>query len=102
MSRNTRPRKRGEHSADEALKGKNRELQKYIRQLENRVRELEKLMGMKSTLPALEDKTVVKPEPKKIVCDSCGKGEMVPSPISKPGGTLMFLVCELCKERKRV
>lgn len=96
-------RGRGGESTEESLRGKNRELQKKIRQLEQKVKWLEKQLGLKSTIPE-EKVEEIKREPKKIICDYCGKGEMKPLKVSKLDGELWFLVCEIetCKHKKRI
>lgn len=103
MTRHRQPRPRGNDSNEETLRGKNRELQKKIRVLEHRVRELEKQLGLKPSFPEKEEEVVIK-EPKKVICDKCGKGEMKLVNIWKPNGELVFLVCEIegCKHQKKM
>lgn len=99
MSKHRNARPRGSGSSEESLKGKNRELQKTIRQLLQRVRQLEKQLGLRSTLKEDEGHEDV-PE-SKIICDNCGKGELKEFTLEKPGGLLIFLTCELCKHREK-
>lgn len=99
MSKHRNARPRGGDSTAESLKGKNRELQKYIRQLHQKIRQLEKQLGLRSTLKEDEGHEEV-PE-SKIICDNCGKGEMKEFVLEKPGGLLIFLTCELCDHRKK-
>lgn len=99
MSKHRIARPRGGDSTEESLKGKNRELQKIIKQLQYRVRQLEKQLGLRSSLK--EEREQELPAPKRIICDSCGKGEMKEFILEKPGGLLIFLTCEICKHRKQ-
>lgn len=102
MTKHRQARPRGSESNEETLRGKNRELQKKIRVLEHRVRELEKQLGLKPSVPEKEEEVLK--EPKKIICDRCGKGEMKLVSIWKPNGELNFLVCEIegCKHQKKL
>jgi len=62
MTKHRQARPRGSESNEEALRGKNRELQKKIRVLEHRVRELEKQLGLKPFVPEKEEEVFKEPK----------------------------------------
>jgi len=94
MSKNRSARPRGSDSSDEALRGRNRELQKTIRHLHQRIRQLEKQLGSKLVIEKVKT-------PPTVICENCGKGEMKLFKLEKPGGALIFLICDICKHQRK-
>jgi formate-dependent nitrite reductase cytochrome c552 subunit len=91
------PKKR-ERNGEEYLRGKLREAQKTIRQLEKRVKELTK----HEHFPAQDEEPMRDTEDTyrqlPIYCNSCGKGQL--EMIDIVGR--VFSVCKLCGDRKKV
>ncbi len=67
-----------------------------IRELEKKNRSLEKQLKQTSKYPKVE--RLPKEEPNKLICSSCGKGELsVFSILDKT-----FTTCKLCGDRKKI
>lgn len=101
MSKNRISRPRGSDSKEEALRGKNRELHKTIKQLQQKIAQLENQLDLGSTIKKekfIEDK----PKINANQCDMCGKGTMKTTRVPKPGGDLIFVECDICQNRKRI
>jgi hypothetical protein len=99
MAKNKGPRSRGNDNTEETLRGKNRELEKTIRHLQQRIRQFEKELGM---IPEKPKKKLHEVKEAKQLCPSCGKGETIVIRVPKPGGDLIFVDCILCKHREKV
>lgn len=104
MVRRSKFKPRGGDSSMESLRGKNRELQKTIKQLQQRVRQLEKQLELPSTITNQDNKNKIPapPQIKTTICDNCGKGEMEEYKLEGAGKILLFWMCKICKHRKRV
>lgn len=85
-------RKQKDHKPDEYLLGKLRELKKELKRKDQRIRQLERDLLVKS--PNKEKKSR-KEDPK---CLECGKGEISILDI----GIRRYTICSLCKSRERI
>jgi len=83
--------KKKERNSEEFYRGKLREADKQIRDLQRQVRSLEKTGHIKKT------KIEVK-EPEPLMCTECGKGEI--KIVEVVGRT--FHTCDCCGYRKKV
>jgi hypothetical protein len=81
--------KKKEKSSEEYYKGKLREAEKQIRQLERNLKELQKREH-----PKKSKEQEVAPE----ICGECGKGELRVIEIIGKG----FQVCDVCGHRKKI
>jgi len=92
--------KNRDRSSDEFYRGKIRELNKEIKQLLKRIKELEKFQY----IPSQDEEQIRDTEdtyrelPRIERCQSCGKGEL--ETIDIVGR--IFKVCSLCGERRKV
>lgn len=100
MSKNRKTRPRGGDSTEESLRGKNRELNKTIKQLQQTISQLEKQLELRP--PSKRVRTLEKQKPSVNMCESCGKGVLKVVTVPKPGGDLTFLVCDTCQNQKKI
>jgi len=84
--------KQKNHKPDEYLLGKLRELKKEIRRKDQRIRQLERDLMLKSPI---KEKKSRKEEPK---CESCGKGTISITDL----GIRKFKICTLCGHRELI
>jgi hypothetical protein len=100
MPNNKSPRPRGSDSNEETLRGKNRSLQKTIRQLQQKIKQLELQLGLSVERPKnLPEEPV--PE-RKLVCNSCGKGELEVFEAYRPGSPIRMVRCNLCGHQEKM
>lgn len=94
-------RSRGSNTTDEALRGKNRELQKEIRHLKQRIRQLERQLGMSSSHEEAGVEEINIPTTHDKQCENCGKDKMKEAIVWSPSGEIAWLVCQICKHREK-
>lgn len=95
----------GGESAEETLKGKNRELQKIIRHLEHKIAELENQLEMSASLidsTVKIEKPIKNKQKNEKKCENCGKGGLEKYVLETPHKKMVFEICKLCKHRKRI
>lgn len=96
-----KPRARGSDSTEESLRGKNRELQKIIKKLQQRIAHLEKQLKFSDSTLSQRQPEQKKTKKEIIMCEQCGKGEMEEFVLDRPDKKICFLVCRVCKFRKK-
>jgi fatty acid-binding protein DegV len=102
MQKNKGARPRGSDSPEETLRGKNKALQKYVKQLQHRIKQLENQLGLAADTPEVKEELQSQKPQKKMMCENCGKGEIEIVEIYRPGSPLFVGRCLICKHQMKM